>query len=191
MFRTGKLRRWGAAFRGAPQDRTEGGRRSEPPPEQDGRRVIAQFAFAGPLVRTRPDAGPVRQRWCRLDGDPEAVRTARGLVGNALREWGRADLVDDATLVVSELVTNALVHGAPPVTVTVVYESVLVIEVADSCRDLPIKQLPGSGGHFGMWLAEELCDLSVRPRPDGKTVRAVFTATPMAADHDGERKVGG
>jgi hypothetical protein len=41
-----------------------------------------------------------------------------------------------------------------------------------------------------MWLVEEPCDLSVRLRPDGKTVRA-FTATPMAADHDGERRAGG
>jgi hypothetical protein len=109
-----------------------------------------------------------------LDGDPEAARTARALVTDALRGWGRTDLLDDATLVVSELVTNALVHGSPPVTIAVICETDLVIEVGDAGRALPVKCLPGSGGHFGVWLAEELCDLDVRPCPPGKTIRAIF-----------------
>ncbi|MEV5749655.1 ATP-binding protein [Actinoallomurus sp. NPDC052308] len=83
---------------------------------------------------------------------------------------------------VSELVTNALVHASPPVTLTVTYENALVIEVADGCQNLPAWGRPGSGGRFGLWIAEELCDLSVLPRPDGKTIRAVFAAEPVPAD---------
>ncbi|WP_345428094.1 ATP-binding protein [Actinoallomurus vinaceus] len=130
----------------------------------------------------QPLASDDRHRWCRLDGEQEAVRTARALVGNALRAWGHTDLLDDATLVVSELVTNALVHASPPVTLTVTYDGRLVVEVADACRDLPVAGRPGSSGRFGLWIAEELCDLSVLPGPDGKVVRAVFASEPVPAD---------
>jgi hypothetical protein len=172
MFRTGKLRRW--AVRGTESGHAERGAPAEASPDADKPRVFAETAFSGPLVRGGRPQPEVRRRECRLDGDPQAVRTARALVTNALRAWGRADLLDDATLVVSELVTNALVHGSPPVTIAVTYESDLVIEVTDAGPELPVKCLPGSGGHFGVWLAEELCDLHVRPRPIGKTIRAAF-----------------
>ncbi|GAB3959156.1 hypothetical protein GCM10029978_005620 [Actinoallomurus acanthiterrae] len=103
-------------------------------------------------------------------------------MGNALRAWGHDDLLDDATLVVSELVTNALVHASPPVTLTVTYDNALVIEVADASRDLPVVGRPGSGGRFGLWIAEELCDLGVLSGPDGKIVRAVFASEPVPLD---------
>lgn len=119
----------------------------------------------------------IRQWRRRLDDDPRAVRTARALVADVLRVGHRTDLLDDATLVVSELVTNALVHGSPPVTLTLSCDDDLVIEVADAGGDLPVKRLPGSGGHFGVWLAEELCDLDVRPNLPGKVIRAVFRAS--------------
>lgn len=115
-----------------------------------------------------------RQRRRRLDGDPCAVRTARALVAEALHAWGRTGLLDDAALVVSELVTNALVHGAPPVMLMLNCDNDLIIEVADAGGDLPVKRLPGSAGHFGVWLAEELCELDVQPYWSGKVIRAIF-----------------
>lgn len=48
----------------------------------------------------------------RLDPEPESVTDARHFAANTLRSWGLGDLTDDVTLVVSELVTNALRHGA-------------------------------------------------------------------------------
>jgi anti-sigma regulatory factor (Ser/Thr protein kinase) len=53
---------------------------------------------------------PLRESWTvwRL---PEAVRHARRFTGRTLRSWGVSrDTIDVALLVVSELVTNALVH---------------------------------------------------------------------------------
>jgi Histidine kinase-like ATPase domain len=44
---------------------------------------------------------------------PEAVRIARDFIRSTLRSWGMPGLIDDAVLVVSELVTNALRHGMP------------------------------------------------------------------------------
>src|SRR4051794_18055425 len=50
-----------------------------------------------------------------LDDGPDAARCARRLVAAQLGEWGVPDLADDAELVVSELVTNATLHGVPPI----------------------------------------------------------------------------
>ncbi len=50
---------------------------------------------------------------CGLHPVPEAVRTGRDFARTVLLDWGLADLVDVAGLVVSELLTNALRHGVP------------------------------------------------------------------------------
>jgi anti-sigma regulatory factor (Ser/Thr protein kinase) len=47
------------------------------------------------------------------------VKAAREWVGRILREIGRPDLVDNAQLGVTELVTNAILHSRPPVTLRV------------------------------------------------------------------------
>jgi hypothetical protein len=47
------------------------------------------------------------------------VRLARDWVASVLREIGRAELIESARLAVSELVTNAILHAEPPMTVHV------------------------------------------------------------------------
>ncbi len=47
-----------------------------------------------------------------LDPNPHAAGQARAGVRETLRQWGLDALSDDVTLVVSELVTNALKHVA-------------------------------------------------------------------------------
>ncbi len=54
-----------------------------------------------------------------LEPDPRSVRDARVWVGDILESLGRDDLVDSAQLGVSELVTNAVLHASPPITVRV------------------------------------------------------------------------
>jgi anti-sigma regulatory factor (Ser/Thr protein kinase) len=62
---------------------------------------------------------PLFDRALALDADPQSARRARQWVSEILTDVGRDDLVDSATLGVSELVTNALLHAEPPITVKV------------------------------------------------------------------------
>jgi anti-sigma regulatory factor (Ser/Thr protein kinase) len=58
-----------------------------------------------------------RPRVCEraLAATPDAAKAARQFTRNTLRQWELDDLNDDALLVVSELVTNAVIHGVPDV----------------------------------------------------------------------------
>ena len=56
-----------------------------------------------------------------FEPEPTAVSDARRFVRNTLISWGlsgRDDLVADAVLLASELVTNAIVHAGTPVLLT-------------------------------------------------------------------------
>ncbi|MCW2809054.1 MAG: ATP-binding protein [Marmoricola sp.] len=62
---------------------------------------------------------PLTKRSLVLPASPPSVRLARSWVSKVLEEIGREDLVDAAQLGVSELVTNALIHSQPPLSVRV------------------------------------------------------------------------
>jgi anti-sigma regulatory factor (Ser/Thr protein kinase) len=62
---------------------------------------------------------PLTKRSLSLPASPPSVRLARSWVSTVLNEIGREDLVEVAQLGVSELVTNALIHSSPPLTVRV------------------------------------------------------------------------
>ena len=62
---------------------------------------------------------PLNKEPLPLEPDPQSVKRAREWVGDVLERLGRDDLVDAAELGVSELVTNAILHADPPITVRV------------------------------------------------------------------------
>ena len=69
-----------------------------------------------------------------------SARQARRFVSDTLAEWGDERFVDAASLLVSELVTNAVVHAASAVDVSVGHEgihAVLRVEVRDRSRRPP------------------------------------------------------
>lgn len=57
------------------------------------------------------DTDTVRTAAFRLDPVPESAGRARRAVRGLLADWGLGRLVEDVDLVVSELVTNALLHS--------------------------------------------------------------------------------
>lgn len=62
---------------------------------------------------------PWNKRTLALPASPPSVRLARDWVTGVLVEIGRPELADSARLGVSELVTNAILHADPPMTVHV------------------------------------------------------------------------
>jgi anti-sigma regulatory factor (Ser/Thr protein kinase) len=85
---------------------------------------------------------PLNRPALSLGPGPRGVQDARRWVVELCRDIGRDDLTECAELGTSELVTNALLHGAPPISVRVrgTREHPRV-EVRDGSLDLP--QLPG------------------------------------------------
>jgi DNA-binding NarL/FixJ family response regulator len=74
----------------------------------------------------------------RLERDPRSSAAARRFVGEALRTWECEDLLDTVNLLVSELVTNSVLHAnsAPDVAV-LLKPDVVRIEVTDESGALP------------------------------------------------------
>jgi PAS domain S-box-containing protein len=71
-----------------------------------------------------------------------SVATARAFVRDTLHGWGFSDVVDDAVVLTSELVTNAVVHAGTAADVLCLrYDSAVRIEVADRYpeREVPLQ----------------------------------------------------
>jgi len=71
-----------------------------------------------------------------------SVAIARAFVRDTLHGWGFADVVDDAVVLTSELVTNAVVHAGTAADVTCLrYETAVRVEVADHYpeREIPLQ----------------------------------------------------
>jgi anti-sigma regulatory factor (Ser/Thr protein kinase) len=127
--------------------------------------------------------------------DLAAVRTARSFTRATLQRWEIADRCDDITLVVSELLTNALEHAAPrrggwPVRIGLLQSqpgTAVLCAVADAS---PAPPMPVPPGHLaesgrGLHVIEEISDgwgYATVPRR-GKVVWATFepAAGPLRA----------
>jgi PAS domain S-box-containing protein len=122
----------------------------------------------------------------QVDQGPNGVATAREFTGRTLAEWGYdADRVFDVTLMISEMVTNALVHGTMPIEVRLRSSSAeLVVDVCDGSRRLPLLRAtsPREDGGRGLHIVAALADdWGSRLTTHGKSVRAVVYA-PLPPD---------
>ena len=133
------------------------------------------------LARTDLPDAPVPARRTAMtvaQAEPERVAAARAQLRDLLHDWSDADQVDSAVLMVSEMLTNVLVHTdgdallAAEVTAGPAGRR-LRAEVADASDDLPHKRRPGelaSSGR-GLVLMELLADRwGVDPRGEGKSI---------------------
>jgi hypothetical protein len=116
---------------------------------RDSAHVLPQLAAYGPVF------GPSQDAICPLRASGASPGIAREFTIATLRAWGLADLADDATVIVSELVTNALRYGLPPlpagfgaiddrpIRLTLVRHGCLVVcVVADASRQEPLPRDP-------------------------------------------------
>lgn len=121
----------------------------------------------------------LRELFCRRER--RSVAAAREFVRAALTAWEWGARADDITLCVSELATNALVHGVPPgrgyLLRMWLYEqgTFLRVEVHDSGDGKPCVREPDGESGRGLLLVAALADgWGVVPREPGKVVWCEF-----------------
>jgi serine phosphatase RsbU (regulator of sigma subunit)/anti-sigma regulatory factor (Ser/Thr protein kinase) len=153
----------------------------------------ASHSTTGPLADRREDdiavllisrdgtptlQAPRRTAMSVAQAEPERIAAARQQLRELLHDWTDAEQIDSAVLMVSEMVTNVLVHtdGHALLVAEVARGDAarrLRVEVADTSDELPHRRRPGemaSSGR-GLLLMEILADAwGVDPRGEGKSI---------------------
>jgi serine/threonine-protein kinase RsbW len=95
----------------------------------------------------------------RLPAEARAAQVARATLEPYLAAVD-PDRRGDARLLVTELVTNAIRHGRPPVSLTIEQEgSCLRVDVEDAGAGRPLRRPePGADGGWGLLLVESSAD---------------------------------
>lgn len=109
----------------------------------------------------------------RLPDDVNAVSEAR----NFARRWAAAQPLPPSAaaaieLVVDELVTNAVIHAAPPFQVAMTtIDGAIHGEVSDNSSTAPTPKPPSDDGGFGLRIVDAHTNRwGYTPKPGGKTV---------------------
>lgn len=132
-------------------------------------RIIEQVAGQPPLMAA-----------IDLEQDTLSPPTARRFVDATLRDWGCDPIVDDALLVVSELVTNAVTHAASDARLELrLAPGVLRIEVTDNGSGAPEPQgidVTRPSGRGLLLVSAMAVAWGIDPAPQGKVVWAELDA---------------
>ncbi|MBM7438933.1 SpoIIE family protein phosphatase [Streptomyces sp. HB132] len=109
-----------------------------------------------------------------LPYDKTAPATARRLTSKTLAEWHLEGDTGDATeLIVSELVTNAVRYGSPPLKLRLILDRGLTCEIRDGSTTAPYMKYAGvvDEGGRGLFIISQLASLwGTRFAAEGKTV---------------------
>jgi CheY-like chemotaxis protein len=130
------------------------------------------------LVDLLDDVGrnPERRETAQFEAEPSSVPLAREFVRRLLDDWGANDLFDEASLIVTELAANAVLHAGSPYEVSLTHEDgVLRIEVADSDRGTPEPQpfsAVAESGRGIVLVSAVSASWGIDARPDGKVTWA-------------------
>lgn len=129
------------------------------------------LAVAGTLEAVEAGVAEARSR---LAAEVESAGSARRFVETTLRGWDSGQPLDVIKLLVSELVTNAVLHAHSPPEVTVqLRRDTVRVEVMDASSSLPVVRKAASydTSGRGMALVETLSSAwGAEPRPGGKVV---------------------
>ncbi|QGZ49791.1 SpoIIE family protein phosphatase [Streptomyces sp. QHH-9511] len=139
--------------------------------------AVLLLSRQGPATR-QGRQGPRRTMMTVAQAEPERVAAARRHLRQLLHDWADEDQVDSAVLMVSEMLTNVLIHtdGDALLVASVTCDDDarrLRVEVSDGSDELPHKRHPGemaSSGR-GLVLMEMLAHKwGVDPRGEGKSI---------------------
>jgi anti-sigma regulatory factor (Ser/Thr protein kinase) len=139
--------------------------------------VIARTCPA--VLRELRDRATADIRRVSLTAQPQAPRAARELAAAACSQWGCSHLVPTATLVASELTTNAVVHAGTELEVSISrFGPRIRVAVRDhSSRPPTLRSVePEAPSGRGMLLVAALSSWGVLLTQGGKVVWAVLPA---------------
>ncbi|MER7842407.1 SpoIIE family protein phosphatase [Kitasatospora sp. NPDC096077] len=126
------------------------------------------------VARTRRLAADRIAEW-DVPVDPAAVAAVRAGATAQLIRWGLDEAVFTTELVLSELVTNAIRYGRPPIRLRLLHDRGLICEVSDGSSTSPHLRYAADEdeGGRGLFLVAQLTDRwGTRYSPRGKTIWA-------------------
>ncbi|GGX00602.1 SpoIIE family protein phosphatase [Streptomyces lomondensis] len=150
-------------------------------PEETCQAVLDTVAPAHPhddialLVARVHALDPDRIATWELSADPALVGEVRASAMRRLADWGLDETAFAAELILSELITNAMRHGAGPIRVRLLYGSSLICEVSDASNTAPHLRRAASTdeGGRGLFLVAQLSQSwGTRYLPEGKVIWA-------------------
>ena len=148
--------------------------------------LVDRVSQHGALIPASP--GGVGARCLEVELPPAATTPAdaRQIARQACRDWGIPNAADDVSLVVSELVTNAVVHAKTPLILAIEREGpTLAVAVGDGQPAAPwlTAQSPESSGGRGIALVSRLStNWGVVRTVLGKTVWASLNVAPTSSE---------
>jgi serine phosphatase RsbU (regulator of sigma subunit)/anti-sigma regulatory factor (Ser/Thr protein kinase) len=155
--------------------------RPERTPEETCQAVLDTVAPAHPgddialLVARTHALDPHRIATWDLAADPALVSEVRAAALRQLADWGLDEAAFAAELMLSELVTNAIRHGAGPIRVRLLHHHTLICEVSDTSNTAPHLRRAATTdeGGRGLFLVAQLAQSwGTRYLPEGKVIWA-------------------
>ncbi|MCX4728079.1 SpoIIE family protein phosphatase/ATP-binding protein [Streptomyces sp. NBC_01306] len=148
-------------------------------PEQTCQAVIDSVLLPQPsddvallVARTRL-LGPGQVAEWEVPSDPAAVASVRNDASRQLADWGLDEIAFTTELILSELITNAIRYGTPPVRVRLLRDRTLICEVSDGSSTSPhLRQAKSTDeGGRGLFLVARLAQhWGTRYTPTGKVI---------------------
>ncbi|MFE0381937.1 SpoIIE family protein phosphatase [Streptomyces inhibens] len=121
---------------------------------------------------------PDRIATWEIPSEPAAVAAARANITEQVARWGLEEAVFSTELIVSELITNAILYASGPIRVRLLYDRTLICEVSDTGSTAPhlrYAAVEDEGGR-GLFLVAQLAQhWGTRYTPEGKIIWAEQT----------------